>query len=61
MDKWIATMVGQMHINGITQAELAREVGVSREYINKVLNGKENPKNAKEKFETALENLLSKK
>lgn len=61
MDKWIATMVGQMHINGITQSELAQELGIRRDYLNKILNGKKSPKNAKEKFEAALENLLNKK
>ena len=43
MEKWIATVVGQMHLHKIKQDDLAAALGVSRVYLNKILNGKENP------------------
>lgn len=60
MQKWIATAVGMMHIHGITQSQLAEKLGVRREYVNKILNGAENPKDAKERIEGAIKELIAK-
>ena len=59
MDKWIANVIGKMHIHGIKQDELANQLGVRRDYLNKILNGKENPKNAQKRIETAVDELIS--
>lgn len=61
MDKWIAGVVGKMHIHGITQSELAEEVGVTREHINRVLHGKEKGANMKERVTNALNKLIEAK
>ena len=60
MQKWIATAVGMMHIHGITQSQLAEKLGVRREHVNKILNGAENPKDAKERIEGAIKELIAK-
>ena len=60
MQKWIATAVGMMHIHGITQSQLAEKLGVRREHVNKILNGAENPKDAKERIDGAIKELIAK-
>lgn len=61
LEKWIAEVVGLMHIHGISQTELAEKVGVLRPYINKILNGKETPKGAEERIKKALDELIAEK
>ena len=61
MEKWIATVVGQMHLHKIKQDDLAAALGVSRVYLNKILNGKENPTNAKANITVALNKLIKDK
>lgn len=61
MEKWIATVVGKMHLYKITQNDLAAYLGVSRVYINKILNGKECPANAKANITAALDKLIKDK
>ena len=58
MENWIAGVVGKMHLHKITQNDLATTLGVSRVYLNKVLNGKECPANAKENVTNALNKLI---
>ena len=61
MDKWIAGVVGKMHVHSITQIDLAKEVGITREHLNRVLHGKEKGANMKERITTALNSLIAKK
>lgn len=61
MERWIGKCVGRMHIYGISQVDLAREMGIRRDYLCKILNGKENPKGARERIEKALEELIKNK
>lgn len=58
MEKWTAEAVGKMHVYGISQAELAEKLGVGRTYLNKILNCKEAPANAKERVIGALDELI---
>jgi transcriptional regulator with XRE-family HTH domain len=50
-----------MHVYGISQAELAEKLGVGRTYLNKILNCKEAPANAKERVLGALDELIKAK
>ena len=61
MEKWIATVVGKMHLHKITQSELAERLGIRRDYLNKILNGAESPANAKERITKALDELIESK
>lgn len=58
MEKWIAEVVGLMHIHGINQTELAEKVGVLRPHLNKILNGKVSPKGAEDRIKNALNELI---
>ena len=61
MEKWIGECVAKMHIHGIRQEELAKEIGIRRDYLSKILNAKEKPKGARERITEALNNLISRR
>lgn len=61
MENWIATVVGKMHLHKITQIDLAAVLGIRRDYLNKILNGKECPANAKANITAALDKLIKDK
>jgi transcriptional regulator with XRE-family HTH domain len=50
-----------MHLHKITQSDLAAVLGIRRDYLNKILNGKENPANAKANITAALDKLIKDK
>lgn len=55
--KWIAMAVGLMHINKITNAELAEELNIAPTYLSAILNGKREPKGIEEKIFNAIEKI----
>lgn len=59
MEKWIGDIVGRMHINSITQIELANKMNVTNDYISMILNGKRNPKGAKDRINTAIDEIIA--
>ena len=59
MDEWIAKAVGKMHINKITQSDIAKKLNVTREYINMILTGKKSPANAEERIATAIDEIIA--
>ena len=61
MEKWIADVVGKMHINKIRQSELADALGYTKEYVSMVLTGKRNPKDAERIFTDAVDALIERK
>ena len=58
--KWTGDLVGLMHNHRISKADLADELGVTREYVSMVLNGHREPAGAKERFEEAVKRLIEK-
>ena len=61
MEKWIATAVGKMHIHKIQQREVARNLGVTEEYLSMIMNGKKSPKNAEERILAAIDEIIASK
>lgn len=59
LDKWTGTVVGKMHVYGITQSDLAARLGCTKGYISAMLHQKERPKNAKKKINDAIEQILA--
>ena len=57
--EWTGEAVSKMHIYGISQTELAQKIGKSREWVCRVLNGKETPKEAPEVFMSAINEIIS--
>lgn len=58
--RWTGNLVGLMHDNKITNNQLAEHMGLSYQYVNMVLNKKRDPSNAKERFEKAVSELITK-
>lgn len=58
MEKWIAKVVGEMHVNKISITALAEKMGVSRGYASALLNGKRSPQGAKERITKAIQDLI---
>lgn len=58
-DKWIAKAVGLMHTHHITGGALAEKMGIRREYLSAILNGKRCPKDAEQKIMSAINEMIS--
>lgn len=59
MENWIAVAVGKMHVHKITQSELAEKIGIRRDYLNRILNGKIMPNNAEQRIMSAIDDIVS--
>lgn len=59
--QWIGELVGQMHNNKISKSQLAKHMGVSREYVSMVLNGHRAPAGAKDRFYSAVAEIIAEK
>lgn len=60
-EHWTGDVVGKMHVNCISNDELASKLGYTKEYVSMILNGHRNPKNAEQTFQRALNELIQKK
>ncbi len=58
MNEWIAGAVGLMHINKITHSDIAAKMGITREYVSMILNGKKSQKDAEERFTNAINEII---
>ena len=56
--QWTAEVVMEMHMHRITKRQLAQKLGVTPEWVGRILNGKNAPSHAEQKFRTALEELI---
>lgn len=59
MESWIAEAVGKMHINRITQKDIAERLDVTNDYISMILLGKKTPKNAEERITNAINEIIA--
>lgn len=58
-EQWIAALVGEMHINRITQKEVAAKLVVTPEYVSAILNGHRSPAGAQQRFEQAVAEIIA--
>lgn len=58
-EKWTGDVVGAMHVNCITYAALAKELGWNVKYLSAVLNGHRKPNGVEEKVKLALSKLIA--
>lgn len=56
--QWTGSIVGEMHVNGITGIMLAAELDWNPKYLSQVLNSPDPPKGAKDKITAALTRLI---
>ncbi len=57
-EDWTGELVGRMHNAEVTQEELAREMNCTKSYISRLLNGTRKTPNARERLETAFDNII---
>lgn len=60
-EEWTGDLIGKMHNAGVTYDDLAAEIGCGKSYLSMVLNGKRNPKGAKEKLTAAFDRVIEKR
>ena len=53
-EKWTGRLIGQMHNEKITYADIAKELNVTTAYVSMILNGARKPAEAREKLEGAV-------
>lgn len=59
--RWTGDAVKKMHINDITQKDLAEEMGVTQAMVSMILSGYRDTPQMKEKFLTALDRIIAKR
>lgn len=59
--QWIGDFVGKMHRHKVTITQMAKEIGVSREYLSMILNGHREPLGINKRLNDALDILIEKK
>ncbi len=59
MKNWIAEVVGVMHINKITNKDVAAKMHVTPEYVSMLLNEKKVTKTAEQDVRAAIDTILS--
>lgn len=57
--QWTGSIVGEMHLNGITGKMLAAALDWNPKYLSQVLNSPDPPKKAEGKIRNALESLIA--
>lgn len=58
VEKWTGRLVGKMHNHGVTYADIAAELGVTKAYVSMILNGARKPKDARRRLETAVDVII---
>lgn len=61
VEKWTGRLVGKMHNNGVTNADVAEELGVTKAYVSMILNGARKPKDAKRRLEAAVDAIIDRR
>lgn len=57
-EAWTGDVVAQMHIYSITQTELARQMSVTRPYINRLLTGSQKVPGAEARCRSAVAEII---
>ncbi|MBQ6756484.1 MAG: helix-turn-helix transcriptional regulator [Oscillospiraceae bacterium] len=60
-EKWTGELIGKMHNERVTLADLAAEAGWVKGYVSMILNGTRNPPGARERLENAFERVIGKR
>lgn len=59
LDAWTGEVVGKMHVNCVSNKDLAKELGWNVKYLSAVLNCHRKPAGAEEKVKIALNKCIS--
>lgn len=58
-EAWTGEIVAQMHVNEITQGELAKKMCVTRVYLNRLLTGAQVTKGTEERCREAVNQIVA--
>jgi transcriptional regulator with XRE-family HTH domain len=58
--QWIGDFVGRMHRHRVTITQIAREMGITREYLSMILNGHREPPDIENRLNGALDRIIAK-
>ena len=61
MVEWAAYLYAKMRIHGVRWGDVAERLGLHRNYVSHIINGKEHPKNAQQRFEAAVDEIIAEK
>lgn len=61
MDIWAANVKGKLYYHGIKQKDIAKKMGVTRQYVGMILKGEREPEDGRERIESALDELIKEK
>lgn len=61
IEKWTGDVVSKMHIYRVTCQEIADEMGVTKGYISMILNGRRKPEGIRQRVESAVDEIISRK
>jgi transcriptional regulator with XRE-family HTH domain len=50
-----------MHLNGVTQDDIAEELGVTKSYVCAILHSRRKPPDIKNKVQDALERIIERR
>lgn len=59
IEEWMLNIFTKMKQYGIRQSDIADKLGVSRETINRALNGDNSMANAENRIQTALDEIIA--
>lgn len=60
-EAWTGRLIGRMHNNRITYAELGAELGIGKAYVGQILNGVKKPKDIQKRMENALDAIIERR
>ena len=58
-EAWTGEIVAQMHINKITQGELAKKMRITRTYLNRILTSAQITRDAEERCREAVNQIVA--
>lgn len=61
LKEWTGEVIKTLHVNEISQTELAEEMNCTKEYISMILNGKREPSDIQNRIEEAVASILEKR
>ena len=63
-EKWTGDLVGKMHVNHVTLAELGNELGITKAYVGMILNGQRGKRgnvDNEKRMNEALDRILARR
>ena len=59
--EWTGDLVGLMHVQNISFAELAEELGVTNRYVSAILNSHKEPAGAEKRLRAAIDRIIERR